>query len=166
MPHLKCRICKSEFYARPSHIKVGQGKYCSNGCHYKDVRMKNRKKRKCFICSKEIYKTKTQLKNSKSRKYFCSKSCQTIWRNNFYSGKKHKGWKDGKSTYRNVLNKQDVPKVCSRCGLDDRRVLAVHHIDHDKTNYKVANLAWLCHNCHRLIHIDKNEEDKYMAILV
>jgi predicted HNH restriction endonuclease len=31
-------------------------------------------------------------------------------------------------------------------------VLAVHHVDQNRTNNKVTNLAWLCHNCHHLVH--------------
>jgi predicted HNH restriction endonuclease len=38
------------------------------------------------------------------------------------------------------------------------RVLAVRHIDQNHKNNNVENLAWLCHNCHHLVHNDKVEQ--------
>ena len=44
------------------------------------------------------------IKKSKSGKYFCTKKCQTIWRNKIlYTGENHSNWKDGESAYRRIL---------------------------------------------------------------
>src|SRR3989344_4674254 len=101
MPNVKCVKCKKLFYAKPAHLKMGWGKYCSKTCHYQGMQV--RQVINCFICQKEVYLTPTQIKRSKSKKYFCSKSCQTIWRNKYFSGDKHALWKGGKSTYRNIM---------------------------------------------------------------
>ena len=53
--------------------------------------------------------------------------------------------------------------ICKRCGLDDKRVLAVHHIDQNHFNNKPENLTWLCQNCHFLVHHDKVEKQKFLA---
>lgn len=165
MPEVKCKICGSSFYAKPYHVKRGWGKYCSRECHHKS--MKARIELKCDICGKYMERTASDTKKSKSKKYFCSKSCQTQWRNVYFSGKRHANWKAGKRlNYRSILKKSDVPEKCQRCNSRDKRVLAVHHLDHDRENNSVDNLVWLCHNCHTLIHRDKVEEQKLMAILV
>jgi len=165
MPHVKCKICMSEFYARPSHIKVGRGVYCSNQCHYEDVR-KNRIEHKCFTCGAEVYRTEARINNSKSRKFFCSKSCQTRWRNTVFVGEKHNNWKGGIGiNYRSILINSGEHEVCKLCDLKDKRVLAVHHIDKNRLNDSVKNLAWLWHNCHRLVHCDKVEQQRFLKLL-
>jgi hypothetical protein len=165
MPNIKCKICNSEFYARPSYIKNGHGIYCSNECHYEDVK-RSRIRHKCFTCGIEVYRTKAKTKNSKSQKFFCSKSCQTRWRNTVFVGKKHNGWKGGLAlNYRNILTKSGELGTCKLCGLRDKRVLAVHHVDENRFNHDVKNLAWLCHNCHRLVHRDKVEKQRFIKSL-
>jgi 5-methylcytosine-specific restriction endonuclease McrA len=52
------------------------------------------------------------------------------------------------------------------CGEGDIRMLAVHHIDQDRKNYKVENLVWLCHNCHHLVHHYEVERRRLMEALV
>lgn len=76
-------------------------------------------------------------------------------------GENHFLWKGGLTTYRKLLMRANSPKACKRCNLDDLRVLAVHHIDKDRKNNKLENLAWLCHNCHYLIHHDSDELEKF-----
>ena len=115
----------------------------------------------CCSCNKIIYRTPQKIFRSKSKKYFCSKSCQTKWRNTQYVGKSHLQWRDGKSTYRDVILRSDRFKICTLCKTEDLRVLAVHHIDQDRNNFKLENLAWLCHNCHRLVHYDKVEKQNF-----
>ncbi|MFA6338617.1 MAG: hypothetical protein WCW87_00975 [Candidatus Paceibacterota bacterium] len=164
MPIVKCKICSKDFYAKPFWIKRGNGKYCSTKCQYEGAR--KGEERTCFICKKKTYKTKLQLKRAKSQKFFCSKSCQTKWRNTEFVGPKHANWKKGEFAYRSILNRCNLPKKCSKCGLCDKRVLAVHHIDHNHSNNKLENLTWLCHNCHHLIHCYKNEREKFMVTIV
>lgn len=147
---VKCKLCKNKFYVKPSRIKRGYGKYCSAQCQYKSY-LKG-KIVKCFICEKEVYKALRQLKKSKSKKYFCSKSCQTKWRNSIFIGKKHANWKTGEYAYKSILDRHKIPKLCKVCKTKDIRILAVHHVDKNHRNNKLTNLMWLCHNCHFLVH--------------
>lgn len=163
VPAVKCNICKKQFYAKPYWLAKGWGKYCSSKCQY--VGQRNGVTVKCFICGKEAYKTQKALKGSKSKKYFCGKSCQTIWRNRMYVGDKHPNWKDGSSSdvYRTILRRSRKPEVCAFCGIADTRVLAIHHRDHNHRNNRLKNLRWLCHNCHFLVHHYKDINAKVMA---
>jgi|SRR3989344_760487 len=103
--------------------------------------MQLRQKVNCAICNKEVYKTPTNLKGFKSQKFFCSKSCQTKWRNAQYIGPKHLNWKDGRSAYRSVMSRNNIPPICSCCRTEDKRVLAVHHVDENHLNNDMKNLA-------------------------
>lgn len=165
MPLVKCKICKSEFYAKPNWLKIGYGKYCSRKCHHES--QKNGRIVKCFICGKDTYRANKDLLKSKSKKYFCSKSCQTIWRNTIvFIGSNHSNWRGGESTYRNILIRNKISKSCKLCMIKDGRVLTAHHIDSNRKNNELNNLVWLCHNCHYLVHHDIKEGRKLMEILV
>ena len=151
MPQAKCHICKKLFYAKPHWLKKGWGKYCSIGCsrqgskkgHFVD----------CFICNKSIYRTRESLGHSKSKKYFCSKSHQTLWRNQFFKGDRHPNWRHGENIkHKGLLIYNHIEPLCKLCATKDLRVLAVHHLDQDRKNNEITNLVWLCQNCHHLTH--------------
>jgi len=153
MPQVKCKLCKKEFYVKPSHQLLGYGKYCSAKCHHEST--KTGKFVECYICGVNTWKTPKALKNSKSNKFFCGKSCQTKWRNLEYSGENHHFWKGGENAYRGIILKSGVEQKCKMCGIKDERLLAVHHLDKNRKNNKIENLIWLCQNCHHLVHSHK-----------
>lgn len=161
MPIVSCKLCNKEFYGKPYFLKIGQAKYCSSACQYKA--RKQGKNIKCDVCGTETYKQLKQLEKSKSGKFFCSKSCQTIWRNHEFVGPKHANFVHGGASYKSVLNRHKIPQICNLCGTDDSRVLAVHHIDQNHKNNNLKNLAWLCHNCHFLVHHDMVEKSRFLA---
>lgn len=155
---VSCKVCKKKFNTKPYHVKRGHGVYCSKACHYLDAQ--KRVVKNCDTCGKETYKKPTQISRSKSGKYFCGKSCQTIWRNAHFHGTEHPNYKEGLYSYRSVLTRNKVPAICKRCRIEDKRVLAVHHIDQNRKNNTLKNLTWLCHNCHHTIHHYPEERKK------
>lgn len=151
MPDVSCKICGKKFYAKPSHLKRGWGKYCSSKCQYK-ARLKG-KFVHCEICGKKIWRKPRLLKLSKSKKFFCNKSHQTLWRNSIFIGSRHPNWKGGYSRkHKAFLIKNGIKAICKLCSCNDKRVLAVHHRDSNKKNNEIENLVFLCHNCHHLVH--------------
>ena len=151
MPQVKCKICPNKFYVKPSHQKLGYGKFCSRDCQYK-AQLKG-KFVKCAICDKKFWRAPRMLKRSKSGKFFCSKSCHMIWKNKIMQvGERHPNWINGESAGRGILGRSKRIKKCAKCKINDIRVLAVHHIDKNRKNNKLSNLMWLCHNCHHLVH--------------
>ena len=156
-----CKICKKKFKVKPYFVRQGWGIYCSRACHFKGLKKGEHKI--CEICGKKVYRAPRMVERSKSGKYFCSKSCQTLWRNQLYIGDKHANYVDGKSSYRSVLNRHGVKKFCRLCRIKDFRVIAVHHVDKNRKNNSVENLVYLCHNCHHLVHRYPQERDKLMV---
>jgi hypothetical protein len=156
MPILKCQICDNAFYVKPSHVRLGWGKHCSVEC-----RTKSQFKGMvvaCLICHKKVYRSQAKMSHSKSGNHFCSKSCQTKWRNSFFIEEKHHNWLTGIRTYRNILLRSGKRQECMACNMDDPKLLVAHHIDHNRSNNKQSNLMWLCHNCHHLVHSDPTFE--------
>lgn len=151
MPNVKCKICGKEFYSKPNWIKRGWGKYCSRDCQFES--QKKGKFINCYICNKEAWKRPKDILNSKSGNFFCSKKCQTIWRNKFFSGDKHPNWIDGSHQgYRKFMLENSINPSCRLCNNNDERILVVHHLDRARTNNQINNLVWVCRNCHYLIH--------------
>jgi len=150
MPIVSCKICEKEFYAKPNWLEKGWGKFCSRECQYKGQR--NGKFVYCNRCGVKIWRTPKDYKNSKSGKFFCTKSCQTLWRNKLYSGPRHPLWKGGEGLYRQVLAKSGSLIACRACGNKNEKVLVAHHKDMNRKNKNLENLEWLCRNCHFLIH--------------
>ena len=164
MLHLSCPQCSKLFSIKPSRLKDGYKKYCSRSCAHESTRQG--KVVSCHACKAEVYKSQKALRGSKSGTFFCTKSCQTKWRNHEFKGEKHANWKGGKHAYRRMMHQSDKQKICGLCKTTDIRVLAVHHLDANRSNNVLDNLVWLCHNCHHLIHHYPDETKKYLATIV
>src|SRR3989344_2363672 len=147
---VSCGRCSKTFSAKPSHISHGFGKYCSRQCSA--LSQRTGKEVFCDVCGKAVYRAPKYLEKSKSGKFFCTKSCQTLWRNQLYVGEKHANWKYGRAAYRSILGRAKRLRVCEVCKTKDTRILTVHHIDRNRINNDLSNLAWLCNNCHFLVH--------------
>lgn len=164
MAQVICQKCGEEFYAKPNWLKLGHGKFCSAACHH--AAMRKGEEKPCAICGKVTYKQQKDLERSKSGLFFCSKSCQTKWRNKKYIGSAHKNFKTGEYAYRATMKRSKVPKTCRLCKTEDYRVLAVHHLDRNRQNNTAENLIWLCHNCHFLVHHYEVERGRLMVSMV
>ena len=156
MPWAKCLICKNNFYTRPSHLKIGWGKYCSNKCKFKS--QEKGKTLKCSNCGKKIYRTPVDFNNSKSGLFFCNKSCHCSWMNkNLHLGADHPQWNYGRSSYKQIFFRQYKGNIkCTICNIKDKRVLIIHHKDKNRKNNLIENLELLCRNCHYLKHMYEN----------
>lgn len=128
MPHIKCVRCSSLFYAKPRHIMVGWGKFCSRRCQSES--QKNGSYVKCATCKGLIYRTPKHFRHSRSGNFFCDKSCLAVWKNkHIISGENHPSWKHGENAYRNIMLRRKIKSTCSDCKIIDFRVLLVHHKD-------------------------------------
>lgn len=147
-----CKICRKEFKAKTSHLQRGWSRCCSKKC--RDEAQKTGRFVSCDTCGKRIWRAPKEVERSKSGKFFCTKSCQTFWRNKVYSGSNHALWVGGSSSgfYRKKLLDSGISIICNICNEKDIRVLQAHHRDGNRQNNSVDNLVWVCVNCHYLIH--------------
>lgn len=164
MPFVNCRICKISFYAKPSWIKNGCGKYCSRICSSSG--RKTGKIIPCFLCGKDTYRQLKAIKNSKSGKNFCSKGCALKWHNYEFKENNHGNWKSGEFAYKRILQRSGIKAKCLLCGTSDSRIICVHHVDRNRKNNKLENLSWLCRNCHHLVHKYKDAANKFSELYI
>ena len=157
MPYLSCSICSKDFYRKPSHIR--KENYCSVNCLGKAHRKGSILS--CSICGTKIYRRLLHQKKNQTGKFFCTQKCATIWRSEKFREKGHGNWKGGQYSYKEILKRIKIVQTCLLCKKDDKRILVVHHIDKNRMNNVAKNLAWLCHNCHHLVHNYKKEEDLF-----
>lgn len=128
-----CPICHNSFL--PS---VWNQKYCSKKCLYEfHFPSKLEIKKECRICGKKFI-VKWSLQK------FCSRKCSLK-----YNRKKLKIWQE-QNRRKKIL---ELGGKCVVCGLDDWRMLEVHHIVPQKLkgNDDKSNLVVLCSNHHGLI---------------
>lgn len=153
MADATCVVCKKKFEVKAAHVKRGWGKYCSKPCQFEGA--KSGRHVRCECCGKEIYRRPVDFRKSKSKLFFCSSSCHCTWENkNSRTGENSPNWLTGKNVYRQILKRAKIALKCKRCGLDDERVLVVHHKDRNRKNNGLKNLEWLCHNCHCTAHLE------------
>jgi len=86
IPNTQCSICGKEFYIKPYFIRHGWGKYCSRKCQNES--QKTGKLVICSYCGQKVYRAPKELNRlSKTKTYFCNKSCQCAWKNKQRKGK-------------------------------------------------------------------------------
>lgn len=138
---LKCNECGYQWEALPTSTLYSDYKHKCPNCGFKKGKIV-----KCAYCGKEIYRSNSQLKKSKSGFYYCSREC----------GNRHKNeliMEDNKNPCNYRLSAfKTYPHKCMVCGWDeDERILEVHHIDENHSNNEINNLSILCPTCHRKI---------------
>lgn len=97
----------------------------------------------CKVCENPI-------RNYKTSKGTCSRSCANIY---FRSGYDNGNWKG--IDYRNICW-QHHKKECIVCG--ENKIVAVHHYDHNHYNNEPENLIPLCPTHHQYVHSRFKEE--------
>ena len=116
---IKCKTCGYEWEFSPTSLMPNNVKqYSFMGCpKCKYVELE------CVYCHKIFSRLKSELANSKSGLYFCSKEC-----GNRYKNDQIKNNINSSDYRRNAF--EHFPHKCAICGYDeDERVLEVHHKD-------------------------------------
>lgn len=154
----KCDLCGKKFRIATKtfnlKMRTGEKFFCSKEC-YKKFRRAGIIATTCGTCGKDMEVPEKRLKESKSGKVFCSKSCSASYTNSLRTGETHPNFKEGKFSYRKLAFSIYEHK-CAVCGWDeDEDVLEVHHIDENRSHNHKDNLIILCPICHKKITCKK-----------
>ena len=160
-----CQYCEKPFPALESEVRRGNARFCSRSCGAKHSGAKKKAAVKpnceCAFCHTSFYRNPSTLKNSKSGLTFCSRRCkdqaQRLDSNFPEIQPDHYGQGDRINVYRHIAFR-NYPPVCAECGIEDLRVLVVHHKDGNRRNNVVSNLKILCSNCHQIEHFEDSQQ--------
>lgn len=160
-----CTMCNGNFsyFAYPSAEAKRPRKTCSKQCHYmavsKAMKFRNGKIQKiCKMCGTQFLVNPYQ-----KDRIFCSINCYNKELHGRV-GDKNPAWKpiDEKKSYRTL--KSTIRKhlitphtLCSDCKRKSD-LLEIHHIDKNRDNNKLENLAVLCLDCHAKRHKGERAE--------
>lgn len=168
-----CKFCGNELQIPKSHVRFGEGVFCSRKCMGKwmsnHLRGENSHRWKggpvtriCKYCGEEF-----QIQNSlvcNGEGIFCSMKCHGKWDSEHRVGENHPGWKGGFDSYygtnwnsqrRKALERDGYQcQVCGKTGEELPREPDVHHIiplrefDTPEEANTLDNLITLCQECH------------------
>ncbi len=138
----ECLQCKNTFISKKSPTRKQD--FCSVQCSSKS-RIKNIE-RVCKCCNAVFYVVPYRLTVSGGGTY-CSQKCRLEDWDRQSLAKQMPG------SYRQNAWKV-FEKKCYDCGIDDDRIIVIHHIDGDRKNGLLTNLIPVCHNCHCIRHIE------------
>lgn len=144
----RCKSCGVEFNVRPSYLKKGRGKFCSNKCRGKaDTMLRSKENsplykninrvRKCETCGTE-FKIRPFQVTSTERKC-CSKKCMGIYQSNHRGSLTDVTWTNKASIIRRIRGSWEHAKwkqhvaikdnfTCKKCGVTSTSDLQAHHV--------------------------------------
>lgn len=171
---VKCNYCDEEFTLETKVLEqrlkknVSGNVYCSVKCSrqaghrsnnflktslcFDAETLKRKGERKepnvvCEGCGKGLYRTASQLSNSKTGVFYCNKECKQ-------RARQHQA--EPKPPYR-VIAFQHHKHTCNRCDFSVVEILEVHHRNRDREDNSIENLEILCPNCHLLDHFEAGD---------
>lgn len=150
---LTCEQCGKEFDRLPCQVtRKGQGRFCSRNCMIDNK--KNGSIVNCTNCGKKFYRRFGEQGNTINQ--FCSGDC--------YSEYRYKNLKD--TTYKKILTRHEHRIVAENVlGRKLKKEEIVHHVDGNKHNNSVSNLAVLPNQTvHAKIHFGNESADNYLLI--
>lgn len=150
---VRCKKCGNEWdlspaSLMPSNMIEHSFKGCPK-CLYEETHFEC----ECALCHKKIVRLRSEIEGNKTGLFFCSQTCGNRYKN--LQIKRN----DSAAYRRNAF--EAYPHKCAICGWDaDERILEVHHIDENRENNKLENLAILCPICHKklTLHLYSFEE--------
>lgn len=135
-----CLTCKKSFWTRPSHLRAGEGKYCSQKCMYSSVQWRQK-----------IAECKLGDKNA-SRRPEVREKIRTFMQGRLVN-EKHFAWRGKDVSYSGLhkwiqrkLGKSDICEHCGKSGLTGRQI----HWANRSQKYLRDLSDWLrlCVPCH------------------
>lgn len=149
---LNCLQCGSEHYKLECQLKNGRGKFCTKECANKS--RQNGESIKCAFCNSEFYRRFGEQKDAINQ--FCSKEC--YFNDRILKAKKSTYLKFG-GVHRHILIAEKA------LGRKLKKGEIVHHIDEDKHNNLIENLAILpSQKFHAQVHFGKKKFEEFKLI--
>ena len=149
---LKCLNCGENHFKLQCQIGRGRGKFCSKLCANKH--RQSGTIIKCVLCEVEFYRRFGDQK--KAINQFCSKECYS--NNRIINSKKTTYLKEGAKHKHIIVAEKTLNRSLKKGEV-------VHHIDNDKKNNNIENLAVLpSQSIHAKVHFSNYNFDEYRLV--
>lgn len=160
-----CETCGEPFTTHPTHVRAGNGRYCSQQCF--GLSRRNQVERQCGTCGVTFMTKRAYV--VKGRGKFCSMACSVAARGQRKDDIAHRMRRapnhpiappSGIAAISRMALYDSIgpgPHPCHWCqipvdwklgaGVRDPLALLVDHLDHDPTNDDLSNLVPSCNPC-------------------
>lgn len=151
-PNTKCYTCGVHFYKRPGTKAITKHHFCSREC-YRSWRIthdeRRRRKKNCKFCSARFLPARRE-------QVFCSVKCAA---SRPLNKRRNGAGKNRSSSLLDKLRELGWDGKCMVGGCEYQEFHEVHRIvsGKDGGKYETENIAAICPNHHREIHILKRE---------
>jgi 5-methylcytosine-specific restriction endonuclease McrA len=153
-----CECCGNEFVGMLNR----EARFC--GCDCARIASRKRVALNCDFCGKQFDRA---ISKSRTELSFCSRLCKEKAQSDFHNDKfsslhlSHYTGGNCPSALRGIFMKEEM-FACKDCGITQKFLLHIHHIDGDRANSDRDNIEILCCNCHAKRHlVMKNGEWVY-----
>ncbi len=161
-----CSVCGKDYSVTAFN---SNSNFCSLQCYgvsQKGIKREKKQekftKNKCLVCGNEYEIRTCHSHRSKT----CSDECSRKYRSTISSGENNASWKGGLSKMPYPYNWPEISKVIRdrdgnvcmnpNCKYPNS-IIAVHHIDYDKTNCDPKNLITICSRCNLDANIGRSD---------
>jgi 5-methylcytosine-specific restriction endonuclease McrA len=149
--YFRCESCGDEFYVSPSYVRKSKEngtriRFCSMKCYDK------KGEKNPFFGGKHSKKSIQKMKDHPNRSRFFAGDLNP----NFTRFGTEFGFRGSRSLWWRKYLLETVGK-CEKCGMNDKRILNLHHKDRNRSNNIRENLSLLCWNCHALDHYEAKD---------
>jgi len=158
-----CEYCDDKFIRVIRNYKPRQ-RFCSLKC--KGYGSKKRITLECCWCKKEFERRSCDM----SKYNFCSRRCKEIAQSLDGGFIEIQPKQYGSNAPYRIRAFRFYPHKCEVCGYNKHiELLQVHHVDNNRDNNEIENLAILCPTCHWSITLKKaifseNREYKFVGL--
>lgn len=153
-----CLRCGTEFVPKePSR----PARFCSLECGRHSG--PERPEVACTQCGKSFSLRPYRVKQPPKRGYFCNFACYGAWQSVHIRGSASPSYVEDTPVRLSTVWRRRSKEArqrdgyrCQRCGSENRKTLAVHHIEHwapgQLNPHRLENLVTLCRPCHGKVH--------------
>jgi len=135
-----CKFCKKNY----NTYTFSKQEFCSKKCNSYSKRIK----KNCQVCSKQLFVVKSRVSRNNCENIYCSRKCYNM---RFGQVKK---LKRQTKYFDTLLNESSC-----KCGVTEKYLLTIHHIDGNIHNNSRSNHEVVCANCHIKRHLKRRKKD-------
>ena len=163
---IQCDYCNNIFTSPKRNIvrKINKNeeviKYCSSKCSMSAINENKRVKLKCTQCNSDVEKLPSQMKKSKTGKFFCNQSCAATYNNQSHIAKKRPYTGKYCETCNKKIRKTSTKNKCTNCIQDCYKAMTLKETQ-ERLSVKGKHSSWI----NSIVRLNNRSWNKDLTIL-